>query len=122
MMAIFPWLISLENKGDFSFTTTTYDFEGTTYQAYYEKDEYSSGGFSEVWYDTNTGILLEDRYTDPEGMVIEDEKLISTTADLAESTGSYGTDTGSCLGTLLIVLVSVTTVISYSLSWKQKKI
>jgi hypothetical protein len=48
-------------------------------------------------------------------------ELLSSTADMAASTGSYGTDTGSCLGTILIALVSVTMLISYSILLKKKK-
>jgi hypothetical protein len=87
MQTIGPYLISLENKDDFSFSTSTYDFENTTYQAYYDKTEYTSGAFSEWWYDTNTGILFELRRTEADGTVVARNKLISTTADLAESTG-----------------------------------
>jgi hypothetical protein len=123
MQDIAPNLIAVENSGDYDFTTTTYDFEGTTYQAFYSKSEQASGAFAEWWYDTNTGILFELRRTEADDSVIVKEKLTSTTADLATSSGSYGTDTGSCLGTLLIALVSVTTVISYSLLlWKKKKL
>ena len=114
MRAVFPWLLSLEKIDRLPFTTTTYNFEDTTYQAYYRKDEYSGGLFFESWYDTNTGILFEKRRTGYDKTVIVQEKLTSTTADLAETFG--------CLGTSLIALVSVTTVISYSLLWKKNKL
>lgn len=122
MMALFPWLIPVEQEGDFGFSTTTYDFEGTTYQAYYAKVEYGGGAFTERWFDTNTGLLFEMRRTEADETVIVKEKLVSSTADMAASTGSYGSGTGGCLGTLLIALVSVTTLVSYSLLWKKKKL
>lgn len=119
MQAIAPNLIAVEQEGDYSFTTKTYDFEGTTYQAFYSKTEYYDGAFSEWWYDTNTGILFELRRTEADDSVIAKEKLTSTTADLAEAAG--GGVGGGCLGTILIAMFSVTTAVSYSLVRYRKK-
>jgi len=102
--------------------TEDYDWQGTTYQAYYQKADQGDGTFTEAWADVNTGILFKGQKVDAEGTITLWYELLSSTADMAASTGSYGTDTGSCLGTLLISLVSVTTVISYSLLWKKKKV
>jgi hypothetical protein len=121
MQLINPYLISIANKDTYGYSTSTYDFDDTTYQAYYKKTDIGGGAISENWRDTNTGILFESRRTEADGTVNVKQKLISTTADLAESTGSYGTDTGSCLGTLLIALVTVTAVVLYSVLWKKKQ-
>jgi hypothetical protein len=101
--------------------TEGYEWQGTTYQAYYQKADQVDGTYTEAWADVNTGILFKGQKVDAEGTITLWYELLSSTADMAASTGSYGTDTGSCLGTILIALISVTTVISYGLLWKKKK-
>lgn len=110
---IINWLIA---KSDLTNRATkNYEWQGTTYKAYYTKHEYADGSKDEDWRDFNTGIIFESRFTDAEGNAEVDDKLISTNADLAESGGG-------CLGTILIALVSITTVVTYSLvSYRKKK-
>ena len=116
MWGVYPWLLCLEKTDQFDFKTKTYEFENTTYQAYYSKTENPyTGRFWEDWRDTNTGLLFEDRTTEADGTVTIDAKLISCTADLAEATG------GGCLGTILIAMFSVSAVVSYSLVRYRKK-
>ena len=67
----------------------------------------------EYWWDTGTGVLFENKGSNDAGESLE-VMLVSTTADLTEAGGV-------CLGTLLIALVSVVTLVSYSLVRYQKK-
>jgi hypothetical protein len=61
-----------------------------------------------------TGVLFEYKGSNNQGESLE-TILVSTTADLTESGG------GGCLGTMLIAMVSVVTLVSYSLIRYQKK-
>ena len=102
-----PWLQSKSYlEEDLRLPTQNYEFEGVSYKAYYSES-------SRSYRDFNTGILFESKSSD--GTITN--RLVSTNAYLAVSTISVG-----CLGTLLIALVSVTTVVSYSLLWKKKKL
>ncbi|MHA2061722.1 MAG: hypothetical protein ACW963_05450, partial [Candidatus Sifarchaeia archaeon] len=104
-----PWLIpKLLLEEEYRWPTQNYEWQGTTYKAYYSE-------LSRSYYDFNTGILFEKKSSD--GTVTD--QLVSTNADLAEASGGGGG--GGCLGTLLIALVSVTMVISYSVLRKKKK-
>lgn len=110
-----PWLSPLVTLTG---QTQSYEWEGTTYQADYIKSTSGSGRVSEFWKDKNTGILFEWRATSTDGEVTVKEILTSTTADLAESGSGGG---GGCLGTILIALFSVTTMVSYGLIRFRKK-
>lgn len=101
------------------FRKTNYEWQSTTYKAYYSKGIYHDGSYSEFWEDVNTGIMFEWRDTNDDGSVVVRAKLISSTADMAEITSGGG----GCLGTLFIALFSVSALISYSLMhfWKRKK-
>jgi hypothetical protein len=101
-----PWLLPKSYlEEDSSLTTQNYVFEGVSYEAYYSESDRS-------YRDTNTGILFESRSSDD---TITD-RLVSTDAYMAVSTVSVG-----CLGTMLIALVSVTALVSYSLTRLQRK-
>jgi len=101
-----PWLLPKSQlEEDLSLPTQNYEFEGVSYIAYYIE---SSRSYREF----NTGILFESKASD--GTVID--RLVSTDAYLAVATVSHG-----CLGTLVIVLVSVTALVSYSLIRLRKK-
>jgi hypothetical protein len=113
-----PFILSIDILGP---TTQNYDWQGTTYSADYTNADQGDGTFIQTWRDLNTGILFKQQFVAADETITLYYELLSSTADMAASSGSYGTDTGSCLGTLLIALVSVTTVISYSLLWKKKK-
>ena len=92
-----------------------YKFQDANYKAY--AIQYSLGddpGTYEIWYDFNTGILFERKYSGTNVPMHSSIKLVSTNADLAE-TG------GICLGTLFIALVSVSTIVSYCLVRYGKK-
>jgi hypothetical protein len=97
-------------------STENYNYEGTNYEAAYiqitETEDNAEWTF-ELWYDTGSGILFEEKGTSDQGESI-DIILVSTTSDLTESGGL-------CLGTILIALVSVTTLVSYSLIRYQKR-
>ena len=112
MQLISPFL---KPKSQLSGSTQNYEFEGTSYKAYYFSFEYADGSKDENWRDFNTGILFEIRFTDAEGSSTSNYKLTSTNADLAEA------GAGGCLGTILIALVSVSAVVSYSLVRYRKK-
>lgn len=112
--ALYPWIYPAENLGG---STQDYEFEGTSYRAYYSKTE-----SDEVWRDVDTGILFEWRTLEADDTFSVYIKLTYSTADMAVSTGSYGSGTGGCLGTILITLFSVTTMVSYSVWWKKKKL
>jgi hypothetical protein len=102
-----PWLLPKSYlEEDLSLTTQNYEFEGVSYTAYYSES-------SRSYRDTNTGILFESR--SPDGTITD--RLVSTDAYMAVSTVSVGV----CLGTLLIPLVSVTALVSYSLIRLRKK-
>lgn len=97
-------------------STENYNFDGTNYDAAnieYEETEDGTTYNMEVWVDTGTGVLFEAAGESDAGDLLE-IMLVSTTADLTESGGV-------CLGTLLIALVSVATMVSYSLVRYQKK-
>lgn len=102
----------LRNQGYYrGFRKTNYEWQNTTYKAYYSKSLYNDGSYSEFWEDVNTGIMFEWRDTEADGSVVVRAKLISSTADMAEITsGGSG-----CLGTLFIALFSVSAVVSCSL-------
>jgi hypothetical protein len=92
-----PWLLAKNRiETGYSWPTENYEWQGATYKAYYSES-------SRTYRDFNTGILFETKSSD--GTITD--QLVSTTADLAEASGG-----GGCLGTLLIALVSVTTVVS----------
>jgi hypothetical protein len=96
--------------------TENYNFDGTNYEAAnieYEETEDGTTFNMEVWVDTGTGVLFEATGESDAGDSLE-IMLSSTTADLTESGGV-------CLGTLLIALVSVVTMVSYSLVRFQKR-
>ena len=97
-------------------STQNYNFDGTNYEAAYiqitEIEDNAEWTF-ELWFDTGTGVLFEEKGTSDQGDSLN-MILISTTADLTEAGGL-------CLGTILIALVSVTTLVSYSLIQYQKK-
>jgi len=116
MQSINPFL---RPKSQLSGSTQNYEFEGTSYKAYYSKNEYADGSFGERWRDFDTGILFEVRFTDAEGSSTSDYKLTSTNADLAEATGGGGG--GGCLGTIVIAMFSITTAVSYSVIHYRKK-
>jgi hypothetical protein len=111
---ISPWLLPKSKiSDDLRLGTQNYEWQGTTYKAYYEKSEFGDGSTDEDWYDFNTGILFESRFTDgTDGSIEVTSKLLSTNADLAEASSSGG---GGCFGTIFITLVSVTTIISYAI-------
>lgn len=93
-----------------------YNFDGTNYEAANMEFEETQDGITynmEIWVDTGTGVLFEADGESDAGDSLE-IMLVSTTADLTESGGV-------CLGTVLIALVSVTTLVSYSLIRYQKK-
>jgi len=97
-------------------STQNYDFDGTNYEAAYIEYEETEDGTTwtmEVWIDSGTGVLFEAVGDSDAGDSLE-VLLVSTTADLTEAGGV-------CLGTLLIALVSVATLVSYSLVRYQKK-
>jgi len=104
-----------EANPDWAWTTTEHEWNGKDYKTYYWKRTWGSIIY-EHWYDQDTGITFEATmtYGGTTYLVLE---LLSTTANLTEA----GIIAGYCLGTLLIALVSVTTLISYSLVRNQKK-
>ncbi|MFX1301342.1 MAG: hypothetical protein ACFFDE_10455 [Promethearchaeota archaeon] len=102
-----PWLLPRSYlEEDLSLSTQTYVFDGVSYNAYYSES-------SRSYRDVNTGILFESRSSD--GTITN--KLVSTDAYMAVATVSVGV----CLGTLLIALVSVTALVSYSMIRLRKK-
>ena len=111
--ALSPWILP---ASDLTGSTRTYEFEGSSYRAYYYKTNYGDGGYYEVWRDVDTGIYFEGKETSADGTVTVEDKLTYSTADMASGGGG-----GGCLGTLLIALVSVTAVVSYSVLWNKKK-
>ena len=97
-------------------STENYNFDGTNYDAAnieYEETEDGTTWTMEVWVDTGTGVLFEAVGDSDAGDSLE-VMLVSTTADLTEAGGV-------CLGTILIALISVATMVSYSLVRYQKK-
>ena len=108
-----PWILP---ASDLTGSTQSYEFEGSSYRAYYYKTNYGDGGYYEVWRDVDTGIYFEGKETSADGTVTVEDKLTYSTADMASGGGG-----GGCLGTLLIALVSVTAVVSYSVLWNKKK-
>jgi hypothetical protein len=91
----------------------------TNYKAYYIKKTftYKEGtikeSFTAWWIDQGTGIIFRMKIGNAQ--VVE---LYSTTADLTEA----GILTGYCLGTMHIALISVVTLVSYSIvSYRQQK-
>jgi len=95
------------------YQTETYTFAGSNYKAAYTTS--TAGDLTiEKWWDYSTGIMFESRVTTSEGDVHKDVELLSTTADLTEAGGG-------CLGTILIALVSVTTLVSYSVLRNKKQ-
>ena len=109
-----PFLYSQEQLEGAS--TENYNFDGTNYEAANMEFEETQDGITynmEIWVDTGTGVLFEADGESDAGDNIE-IMLSSTTADLTESGGV-------CLGTILIALVSVTTLVSYSVIRYQKR-
>jgi hypothetical protein len=101
-----PWLLPISHlEEDSSLITQDYEFEGVSYAAYYSES-------SRSYRDVNTGILFELRSSD--GTVTD--RLVSSDAYMAVSTIRP-----VCLGTLFIVFVSVTALVSYSLIRLRKK-
>ena len=92
---------------------TNFNWEGTNYKAYYLKQTLDGGDTDEHWVDQGTGIIFETQRTTG-GTTHTRLELMSTTADLTEAGGI-------CLGTLFIALVSVSTVVSYSLVRYRKR-
>ena len=116
--SIISYLMSkpdLNSKIEWGYEVSTYEWQGTTYKAYYKKDEFVSGDMGEHWKDFDTGIAFESRWTDADGTVEVSVELESTNADLAESTG------GGCLGTVYIAAFSIIAIISYGLVRYRKK-
>lgn len=100
-----PWLLPQSYLEDLNLPTEPYVFEGVSYGAYYCESCRS-------YRDVNTGILFESRASD--GTITD--RLVSSDAYMAVSTVRP-----LCLGTLFIVLVSVTALVSYSLIRLRKK-
>ena len=120
MSDISPWLTPKSDLEEMGLGIQSYEFEGTSYKAYYSKNEFGDGSTDEDWRDFNTGILFEHKFTDAtEGTVEVTNKLISTNADLAEATGGGGG--GGCLGTIVIAMFSITTAVAYSVIHYRKK-
>ncbi len=97
-------------------STQNYNFDGTNYEAaYFEYEETEEGveWTTEVWIDSGAGILFEAQGSSDQGDSLEIQ-LVSTTATLTSAGGL-------CLGTMLIALVSVTTLVSFSLVRYHKK-
>jgi hypothetical protein len=100
-----PWLLPKSYLEDLNLPVQNYEFEGVSYAAYYSDS-------SRSYRDTNTGILFESKSSD--GTITD--KLVSSDAYMAVSNVNP-----VCLGTLFIVLVSVTALVSYSLIRLRKK-
>jgi len=100
-----------ETDPDITWSETNFSWKGDNYETYYTKVVDGSDTY-ESWIDRSSGIMLEMRWTTDgttyTGIILED-----TTADLTEA--------GFCLGTVLIVFVSIATLVSYSLVRYQKK-
>lgn len=111
---LMPWIYPKEDQGG---SIQNYEFEGTSYKTYYTKTDHGDGSYGEIWMDFDSGILFEWSYTEADGTKTVYEKLTYSTADMADASGG-----GGCLGTILIALVSVTAVVSYSVLWKKKKL
>ena len=104
-----------EANPDWAWATTEHEWNGKDYKTYYWKWTWGSIVY-EYWFDQDTGITFETTMTYGGSTYVVTE-LLSTTANLTEA----GIIAGYCLGTLLIALVSVTTLVSYSLIQYQKK-
>lgn len=100
-----PWLLPISYLEELNLPTEPYVFEGVSYTAYYSES-------SRSYRDVNTGILFETKASD--GTITD--RLVSSDAYMAVSTVRP-----VCLGTLFIVLVSVTALVSYSLIRLRKK-
>ncbi len=101
-----------EANADSTYSEANFNWKGGRYKTHYFKYVDSSGDILELWFDRDTGILFEWRFTTG-GTAQTWIELQSTTASLTKA--------GICFGTILISLVSVTTLVAISLVRYQKK-
>ncbi len=101
-----------EANADSTYSEANFNWKGGRYKTHYFKYVDSSGDSLELWFDRDTGILFEWRFTTG-GTAQTWIELQSTTASLTKA--------GICFGTILISLASVTTLVAISLVRYQKK-